>query len=535
MDRVMKKILSSVIFAMLAISTASIAQTPAAPASTSTSTSTSTPSTPATVTQTPAAVATVTVRKIPEGKSSAVPAFEKNGMTYVSIPAFAELAGFKHAQSVFSAKSVYSNDRGSITFIQDNLFYRVDTATNIMPYPPIRKESALYLPAPYLVKVFGAKHSGMLVWSAQTSAITVNAFTYNVSSVSIEVKQNGTLISIVMVDSLPYECTYYHPNLAVNFGGGRLDLSQRKSVKRGSRAGVVDSMFTLQYEESAQLSFILNQVVEPPYTEYNAKTRTLMISLKPKIEQKKPKPAASQVPLDASLIRTVVLDPGHGGKDPGAIGPTGVKEKDVVLGIGLELRTMLEKAGFKVFMTRDKDIFIPLGDRTRFANEKKADLFVSIHADAVGGDAKKRSAARGYKVYFLSQAKNEEDKMVAMRENAVIELEDKDKRSNYNALPAVLISIAGAEYLRESQDLCIFIEQSLGANVKQIPRLQLGVGQANFWVLNGAYMPSVLIEVGFISNTEEEKLLSDKRTQFQQAAALSEAVVKFKQQFEGGQ
>jgi N-acetylmuramoyl-L-alanine amidase len=138
-------------------------------------------------------------------------------------------------------------------------------------------------------------------------------------------------------------------------------------------------------------------------------------------------------------------------------------------------------------------------------------------------------------VYFLSQAKNEEDKMVAMRENAVIELEDKNKRTNYDALQDVLISIAGAEYLRESQDLCIFIEQSLGANVKQIPRLQLGVGQANFWVLNGAYMPSVLIEVGFISHTEEEKLLSDKRVQYQQASALSEAIVQFKQQFEGGQ
>jgi N-acetylmuramoyl-L-alanine amidase len=453
-------------------------------------------------------------------------------MTYVSMPAFAELAGFKHSQSVFSNKSVFSNERGSITLIQDNLFYRVDTVTNLIPYPPIRKEAALYLPAPYLVKVFGAKHPGALGWNAHTSTITVNSLKYNVLSVSGEVKQNGTLISIVSADSLSYECTYYHPNVAINFDGGKLDP---KAVKRGLRAGVVDSAFTLQYGESAQVSFILNQAVEPPYIEYNAKTRTLMISLKPRIEQKKPKPAASQVPLDASLIRTVVLDPGHGGKDPGAVGPTGVKEKDVVLGIGLELRTMLEKAGFKVFMTRDKDVFIPLGDRTKFANEKKADLFVSIHADAVGGDSKKRSAARGYKVYFLSQAKNEEDKMVAMRENAVIELEDKDKRTNYDALQDVLISIAGAEYLRESQELGIFIEQSLMTNVKQIPRLQLGVGQANFWVLNGAYMPSVLIEVGFISNTEEEKLLSDKRTQFQQAAALSEAIVKFKQQFEGGQ
>jgi len=521
----MKQILSSIIFVTLIISILSTAPT-------AQTTPMAAPVTTTTATAPTAAITTVTVRKIPDGKTSTVPAFEKNGLIYVSMPAFADIVGFKHSQSVFSNKSVFSNDRGSITFIQDNLFYRVDTATSIIPYPPIRRESALYLPAPYLVKVFGTKHSGALGWNAQTSTITVNSLKYNVLSVSGAVKQNGTLISIVLADSLSYEYTYYHPNLAINFGAGSIDP---KAVKRSLRAGVVDSSFTLQYDESAQVSFILNQAVEPPYIEYSAKTRTLMISLKPKIEQKKPKSAVTQAPIDASLIRTVVLDPGHGGKDPGAIGPTGVMEKNIVLGIGLELRTMLEKAGFKVFMTRDKDVFIPLGDRTRFANEKKADLFVSIHADAVGGDVKKRDAARGYKVYFLSQAKNEEDKMVAMRENAVIELEDKAKRTNYDALQDVLVSITGAEYLRESQDLCIFIEQSLGANVKKIPRLQLGVGQANFWVLNGAYMPSVLIEVGFISNTEEEKLLSDKRIQFQQAAALSEAIVKFKQQFEGGQ
>jgi len=517
----MKKVLSHIIFVFvtLIISTASVAQTTPPPTA---------PTPP------PPAVTTVTVRKIPDGKSSAIPAFEKNGLTYASMPAFAELTGFKHSQSLFSNKSVFSNDRGAITFIQDNLFYRVDTVTNLIPYPPIRKESALYLPVPYLIKIFGTKHGGALSWNARTSTIVVNALKYNVLSVSVEAKQNGTLVSMVLADSLPYECTYYHPNVVINFGGGKLDP---KAVKRSMRVGVVDSAFTLQYDESAQVSLIMKQAVEAPYVEYSAKTRTLMVSLKPKIEQKKPKASASatQVPLDASLIRNVVVDPGHGGKDPGAIGPTGVMEKTVVLGVGLELRTMLEKAGFKVFMTRDKDVFIPLGDRTKFANDKKADIFVSIHANAIGGDNKKRASARGYKVYFLSQAKNEEDKMVAMRENAVIELEDKNKHSNYDALQDVLISIAGAEYLRESQDLGIFLEQSLGANMKQIPRLQLGVGQANFWVLNGAYMPSVLIETGFISNPDEEKLLSDKRIQFQMAAAIAEAIVQFKQQFDGGQ
>ena len=479
------------------------------------------------------AFADVTVRRIPEGKAVVVPSFERDSMTWVSIADFAESAGFKASRSVFSRKLTLSNDRGRISFVQDNMFYTIDTMAYITPYAPVRRGASLYLPAPYIVTTFGPLHSGALLWDAPTSTISVNTLKYTVLSITSEAKQNGTLASIVLADSLPFECTYFHPNLVVSFRGGALDP---KAVRRSMRAGVVDSASTRQYDGSAQVSFMLNNPIETPHVDYNAAKRTLMLSLKPKIEQKKP---AAAVPADTShdilAIRTIVIDPGHGGKDPGAIGPTGVMEKDVVLGISLELRKMLEKAGLKVYMTREKDVFIPLIDRTRFANEKRADLFVSIHADAIAGDKKKRDAVRGYKAYFLSQAKNEEDKMVAMRENAVIELEDKEIKKKYDALQDVLISIAGAEYLRESQELSIIIEQTLGASQKKIPRLQLGVGQANFWVLNGAYMPSVLVEIGFISNTEEEKLLADKRIQFQQAAALSEAVVKFKKQIETGQ
>jgi N-acetylmuramoyl-L-alanine amidase len=254
-----------------------------------------------------------------------------------------------------------------------------------------------------------------------------------------------------------------------------------------------------------------------------------MISLRPQIEQKKTTPPPP-VKVDVPLIGTVVIDPGHGGRDPGATGPTGIMEKDVVLGIGLELKKTLEKAGIKVYMTREKDVFVPLLDRTKFANNKKADLFVSIHTNAVAGSKTRLAATKGYKIYFLSQAKNEDDKLAAMRENAVIELEEKTQ--NYDALQNVLINIAGNEYLKQSQELCIIMEQTLGSSQKRIPKLHLGVGQANFWVLNGAYMPSVLVEAGFISNPDEEKLLTDKKIQAQLAASLSDAIIKFKKQFE---
>ena len=477
-----------------------------------------------------AASADVTIRKVPEGKAVPARSFEADGAEYVSLTDFAQVAGFKQSKGVFSRKYVFSNERGSVSFVRDNNFYTVDTVSSVMPLPPLRRGQDLYLPAQYIVIAFSSKYPGTLRWDAQASALTVNTLAYSVLSVKSEVKQNGTLVSIVLADSLPYECTYFHPNLVVNFSGAKLDP---KAVRRARGAGVIDSAFTVQHDGAAQVSFLLNQSIEKPHIDYSSGKRTLMLSLKPKIEQKKAAAAATQTET-AGGIRTVVIDPGHGGKDPGAIGPTGVMEKDVVLGIGLELRKMLEKAGLKVFMTRDKDVFIPLIDRTRFANEKRADIFVSVHADAIDGDKKRRDAVRGYKIYFLSQAKNEEDKMVAMRENAVIQFEDNSTKQKYDALQDMLISIAGAEYLRESQELGIIMEQTFGTAQKKIPRLQLGVGQANFWVLNGAYMPSVLVEVGFISNTEEEKLLADKRIQYQQAAALCESIVKFREQFETG-
>jgi N-acetylmuramoyl-L-alanine amidase len=234
------------------------------------------------------------------------------------------------------------------------------------------------------------------------------------------------------------------------------------------------------------------------------------------------------------VVRTIVIDPGHGGMDPGAIGQSGIEEKKVVLDIALALRDLFKKkTKLTVYLTRDSDRFIPLVDRTRFANEKKADIFVSIHANSIEGNKKKKDGTRGYKVYFLSEAKNEEDKLAAMRENAVIELEDKTHK--YDNLQDILIDMAGNEYLRESQDFSIMVTESFSSCLKTIPRLHLGIGQANFWVLNGTYMPSVLVEVGFISNPQEEKDLSDPPVQKSIASGIFEAVMNFKKKYEEGQ
>ena len=175
---------------------------------------------------------------------------------------------------------------------------------------------------------------------------------------------------------------------------------------------------------------------------------------------------------------------------------------------------------------------MPLLDRTKFANEKKADIFLSIHANSLEGSIKKKET-KGYKVYFLSQAKNEEDKMAAMRENAVIQMEDQSR--HYDNLQNILIEMAGNEFLRESQEMSIVIDEAFEGSLKKIEKLRLGIGQANFWVLNGAYMPSVLVEIGFISNPAEEKILIQDSFQKTIAAALFDAIMKFTVKIEAGQ
>jgi N-acetylmuramoyl-L-alanine amidase len=181
-------------------------------------------------------------------------------------------------------------------------------------------------------------------------------------------------------------------------------------------------------------------------------------------------------------------------------------------------------------MTRTTDKFIPLCKRTQIANEKGADLFISIHANSIAGTSKRKDFVKGYKIFFLSQAKDEDDKLTAMIENSVIELEDEGHKGDY--LQKILVQMASSEFLTESQDISILIAEAFEKSVKKTTKLHTGVGQANFYVLNGAFMPAVLVETCFISNPYEEKLLVNGAFQKKMALAISDAIIQFKKRYE---
>jgi N-acetylmuramoyl-L-alanine amidase len=199
-------------------------------------------------------------------------------------------------------------------------------------------------------------------------------------------------------------------------------------------------------------------------------------------------------------VRRVVVDAGHGGKDPGAVGPTGLKEKDVVLKIAKKVARQLEKElGCEVTLTREDDRFLPLEQRAAIANAKKADLFVSIHANAAPS-----RRLRGIETYFLNFAVDEDAMRVAAAENAMSTKRIADLQ---NILSDIMKNTKVNESSRLAGQVQNGIVDRLGAKYSNIRNL--GVKQAPFFVLIGARMPSILAEVSFISNREEEGRLRD--------------------------
>ena len=219
----------------------------------------------------------------------------------------------------------------------------------------------------------------------------------------------------------------------------------------------------------------------------------------------------------------VVVDAGHGGVDPGASGPSGMREKDVTLAVALRLAALLAAdPRLEVRMTRDSDTLIALRDRPRLANGWRSQggadrpaLFISIHANA-----HRQSSARGFETYFLSEAKTADARRVAEMENAAEQYEETNGEVT-DDLSFILHDLRQNLYLRESSDWAEMIQDRL-ATVHPGPNR--GVKQAGFLVLNGAFMPAVLVELGFITNPGEEGLLAHPGRQADLAQRLADSI-----------
>lgn len=234
-----------------------------------------------------------------------------------------------------------------------------------------------------------------------------------------------------------------------------------------------------------------------------------------------------------SSKKRIVIDPGHGGHDPGAVGQKNLYEKDVVLDIALKLKELLSgNPDLEVFLTRDKDVFIPLEERTAIANSKNADLFVSVHANA-----SPNRVAKGIETYLLNWTNDEEAMKVAARENRISFRKMKKMQAERDELDIMLGDLMRENKRDESIKLANYIQQTMVSTLNNDYQniVNLGVKQALFYVLFGAQMPSVLVEVSFISNPLEERLLSKDGYRGTLAKSIASGITKYMSSSPGAQ
>lgn len=254
-----------------------------------------------------------------------------------------------------------------------------------------------------------------------------------------------------------------------------------------------------------------------------------------------PEPVAAKGPsatesdiLGDDGVFTVVLDAGHGGKDPGAVGQKvegkQVLEKDATLGIALKIRDHLKgQKGIRVVMTRDTDVFLTLSERTRKANAAKGDLFVSIHCNSLPLDSKRRDEVEGFMVYLLREAKSEADKAIERRENEAIRFEtgERQRKDALSPVEWMMLEHQLNQFTKESERFAELAVRNLSSK-GPVRKERTGAGQAGFFVLVGALMPSVLVETGYVSHPDDAKSLGSEAGRKAIASQLARSIDEFR-------
>ena len=447
-----------------------------------------------------------------------------NNIKYINLDEFIN----KH--NAFS--SYYeTKDKLEITYKKNKIYFspsisycKINNQIYNLTYPIVYKKKAYYVPANKFYEILEMSGLPLRIHKQKNGVLFVNPNIFNINDLTIKNKNNGTLVTFSTSKEFKkadISSSFSSSNwLNITILNCYLDtLSFNNSLLQSP----IKKIKTIQSEQSAQLSLLLNTNIEDidldvQKNEINFLLRNSIASNASKIKQLKSK----------WIIDTIVIDPGHGGKDPGAIGHN-QQEKDITLDIAKKLGNLVKRnLGINVVYTREEDDFIPLWKRTKIANESGGKLFISIHVNATARSA----ATKGYETFFLRPGKTDSAIEVVERENSVIDLEQSDydyielTDENY-----IVASMAQNTFMKESEDFAALIQKHLQKTLKNKSKNR-GVKQAGFYVLVGATMPNVLVEVGFISNKEEAKNLSKSYYKRQIAESIYQAIVDFKVKYE---
>lgn len=481
-------------------------------------------------------------RKMPAIK---LPIWWHHKVAYIS--AF-KLAGGLNYHTYFNdtkRKIVLYLPNHQVVVTANNAFIIIDNDAYQMAMPALWQSDEIFIPLKPFISILNSHTSLRFHYDESTQKLEMVEKNLNITGVNIQEKENGTVIRVRTTREFkPGEVTadMRYGWLHVDFYGGKADTAQIAGAKP---AGLVRRIKMFQFKQLASLAFLLKK--EPLSKEIVTKpaSNEVLIILRTKEnisedelaelrEEDTPHPSEEiQKQLEEErkkwLIDVVVIDPGHGGKDPGAIGVHKLYEKNVVLPIAKKLGKMIQKEmpGVKVVFTRSSDKFIPLRRRTQIANENNGKVFISIHANS---NRKKRVS--GFETYILGPEKGAMAKEVVLKENSVIDFEDANTRKKYAGINQILATMAQNAFSRQSEYLASLVQQQLDRQLHSLRIPSRGVKQGPFWVMVGATMPNILVETGFISNPYDAKILKTSAYQYKIARGIFEGLKQFKRDYE---
>ncbi len=347
---------------------------------------------------------------------------------------------------------------------------------------------------------------------------------YDINGISISEKANGTLVRISSTKRIySYYSSFKNGILTFVFRNVHADVS---SIDRQNNEGLIKWIRARNLKLDTEIQIHVSKEYTSNEVLNVNNSNDILIALYSKAFENRIIKKKEKAKWNFNVI---VIDPGHGGKDPGTIGVDGIKEKNITLAIALKLGNDIKRQmkGVKVVFTRKTDKFIPLYRRGQIANEAGGNLFISIHCNAT---PHKPSSTNGFEIYLLRPGKTKDAIQIAERENSVIKYEDDPAR--YKKLTAenfILVSMAQSAYMRYSEKFASLLNNEFS---KDTSIRSLGVKQAGFYVLVGASMPSVLIETGFLSNRKDAHYLNSKTGQARIAEAILQAIQKFRNVYE---
>ena len=465
------------------------------------------------------------------GDDEEIQSYKKNRVTYISFSELVEILGGQIDWEEVGHMVSYKIDTSVFKFLLKSAYFKLGDSIFNMTYPAELKEGQLYLPvktfAPFLDRVISDK----VTWDENKKLIRISSDYFNVADLTVVKKANGLLIEVFLTTSLAYDVFVTEGNwVNISIRDGR--INRTRVLSRLDRK-LMYNLKVHQLAESGQVSLRMRRKITNWHHKLADNPPRIQISIADSDFEIEEKQRITPIGPDAK-IDVIVIDPGHGGQDYGAIGKKGTREKDICLDIAKELAKIIRKdKQFKVVMTRDRDETITLQERARIANESAADLFISIHANAA-----LKEHVRGWNVFFLAPAKNDSARAVAqfensvfLREHASINEPDEDMFSAYynDQILSILNEMILTEFQEESHDFALMIDREFRRRLKIPAR---GVDQAGFYVLNSVYTPSVLIEAGFITNKKEEKIIASKSYRKKIAKAIYGAIKRFKDKYE---